>query len=405
MRILISAMMVLASGCDDGGEGTDCRGGTCSDGFFCDRVAEDKFRCVPQPADQPSGPFLNVEPGEGIVFPKTQPGAFETRIVQLRQLGDLPVTVERIFLFEIEGCDRVTEGIAVNATLPPAMADGCDFVIDWRPELPLVLEQGDFRDLPIRFKPRGGPLQTTWLVVESDDVRLPTRNVPLGVMGDRPRLDIDDDRVVFTPYRGEQSVELRISNKGEAPLLLDRMWMELTTEPYLDPETGEPAPEIVTEWAEALPAQIAPGDGMTVSIRYTPRDTEPDEAALFVATDDPDRQAPARVLISSARASATLTATPNPVLFEGGGRRAVVLENPDMPPLEVLDIRAEPEGAFVPQLVSAAFELRSLQTHELFIEYAPGSLEMDAGRLIILTNAENANEDGEVVVELRATNR
>lgn len=405
MRGVLVLSFVLLFACDDGGDGVDCREQPCpaNSGLFCDRVGDDTFRCVRRPDAGPTGPFLNVDPGEGVEFPRTQPGAFEVRAVQLRQRGDLPVTVTGIYLFEAEVCDRIPAEIAQNATLPEEIADACDFVIDWRPDLPVTLASGDFRDLAIRYKPRGGDLQTTWLVVESDDIRLPTQNVPLNVQGDRPRFDADDERIVFSAHRGEQTAELTISNLGTAPMQLERAWLDLETDPYVDPMSEEPVDEITVDWGvPELPTEIPVGGTLVVTVRYIPLDVQPDTAVLNLVTNDPDRRgAPARVIVSSAPASATLLFEPNPLVWAAAGQQAAVLKNADNPPLEVLDLWAEPEGVFIPRATSTAFELRELQTHELFIDYVPSGMGGDRGVLHVLTNARNAGDDGEVTLELR----
>lgn len=390
--------LAFALGCDDDGEGVDCRGGSCLDGFFCDRVEPDKYRCREMP---PSGPNLRVDPQDKVEFPKTAVGAFDTRAVQIRQFGDLPVTVTRIYLFEAEGCDRVSAGVALHEPLPPAIAAACDFVIDARPpDLPLTLAGGDFRNLSIRFEPRGGAVQTTWLVIESDDVRNPTYNLPLEVAPDVPRLAIDENVFVFTQHRGPQSAELTVSSRGAAPLVVDRMWMELGTDPYLDPATGEEVPELTTTWAETLPATLMPGESITVSIDYDPKDLTPDEATFFVAGNDPERRAPTRVLITSLPVEAQLTASPTPLMFRGPSQEMLRLRNPDMPALALIEVRAEPADVFVPRPGAEFDQLRSLESHDLLVEYVPSGAAMDRGMLYVLTNARNADEDGEVAFEL-----
>jgi hypothetical protein len=45
-------------------------------------------------------------------------------------------------------------------------------------------------------------------------------------------------------------------------------------------------------------------------------------------------------------------------------------------------------------------QLRSLESHDLLIEYVPSGAAEDRGTVYVLTNARNADENGEVAFEL-----
>ncbi len=398
-RDLLTMTMCLAFalGCDDDGEGVDCRESPCVDGFFCDRVEPEKFRCRVRPD---AGPVLHIDPRDKVVFPKTAPGMFDTRAVQMRQAGSQPVTVDRIYVFEAEQCDRVSAGVALHEPLPPAIADACDFVIDARPpELPLTLEGGDFRNLSIRFKPRAAAVQPTWLVFESDDANQPKFSLPLEVAPDVPMLHVDPILVAFTPRREEQAATITLSSFGDAPVTVDRVWMELETAPYVDPDTNEEVAEITVVWPET-PVTMAKGESVTASVSYDPQDAMPDEATLFVSSDDPDRRAPTRIIVTSLSVDAQLLASPQPLMFQGPSQALLRLRNPDLPELALLEVRAEPAGVFMPRPGPEFDHLKSLESHDLLIEYVPSGAAMDRGTVYVLTNARNADENGEVAFEL-----
>lgn len=138
-----------------------------------------------------------------------------------------------------------------------------------------ILAPGEQTTVELAFEPTTIGSFGTFFEVVSDDPHSPSRAILEGV-GLGAQLEPSMDEVDFgtLPLGCEASVALTLDNTGSADLTIASV--------VLDDEAAAFALQ-----ANALPTTLAPGEGVTALISYTPAAVGDDLATLIITSDDP----------------------------------------------------------------------------------------------------------------------
>ncbi len=377
------ALLVVLGGCAEEGEGTDCRESPCNTGFRCVERSADTFRCQEIDAAVPP-PALLVEPSE-MLFERGEVDQEQSLNLDIRQHGTRPTSVLTLAIEGAEHCTVLT---------PVAEREDCDFVLGAAPPLPLLLQNGDFRVVPVTHRTRADVEQpTARIVITSNDGHPRSHQVQLGVRPPAPRIGSSDIDVVFVPRGGEQTRRLEVRSIGEVPLRVERHAIQVDSMPMLE---GEFTVELDTP----PPWDMAPGESQGYTLTYSPMDDSPDEARVLFWSNDPV-VGRLEILVSSRPSDADLELEPATLIWATPGEQRLKFRNVGRQILDVVDVTLEQPGMdFSIGEQHTSFELRSEQTQEIFVTYAPMGAGSE-GVLVVRTNAANAGENSEIRVPLQ----
>jgi probable HAF family extracellular repeat protein len=154
--------------------------------------------------------------------------------------------------------------------------------------------------------------------------------------GVRPRIDLSPPAIDFgAPRVGTSASQtIDISNPGNGPLTLGAIRLE-----------GEHAAEYAIVSPERSGATLAPGDHVTVEIRYSPASPhESEDTRLLISSDDPDPSSPRSVLLRGGGTGPAVTVLPGGLDFGaqsvgvGSGSQVLLIQNTGNEPLDIAGV-------------------------------------------------------------------
>lgn len=200
----------------------------------------------PTPGESSGSPEVLVDPTE-LVFEDLVVGDSATEVVHVENIGDGDL--------QLIGLELDSDAFAVSALPAPLLApgDGFDLVVEYQP-----WSAEDFSGV---------------LYLDTDDADSPTVEVTLSGGTLEPHLVIDPELHDFgTLLLGDSdSVDVRVTNDGEAPTTIEVSYTSDTTELSAD--------------LSATPAGLGPGESALITVTYTPTDESPDEGVLTVVPE------------------------------------------------------------------------------------------------------------------------
>ena len=327
----------------------------------------------------------------------------DPRIIEIRQGGETALTVNEIYIEGYEGCDRVSHGINAIAPFPGELDESCEFAIDERPELPLVLDEDEFRQVTVRYRSRNAePPEAAELVVKSDARDKEEVTVTLSVRGAKPRISATERVISFAGPIASQRADLMIRNVGTGLLTVRDFVVELST-PGATDEHGNPIAEFHIDTENDLPWEIAENGYQVVSISYQPVDEQADAAQLVFLSDDPEDPRFA-ISLTSQPVYAVIEVKPNPIVFEGSGigeaTKVLSVLNPGLKALEVTKMEIEQLGSDYSLSGQPSFTVPGGGENDgVLVRYNPASAEGSHGTLVIKSNGDNA-VDGETRISI-----
>ncbi len=327
-----------------------------------------------------------------LVFSRVRVGNHEIKPVEVRAGGDAPLEIKAIRLeTPYEQCDRILHMLGPNEPLPAAIDSSCEFIIDERPEIPIVLESDDFRNINIRYRPTSPtPPAETFLVIESNDRQNEEVRISLTVQRSAPRISASPKVLGFEGgVAGTQHVI--ISNVGTGELNVGRFELVRENDPPIDQASGEPVTEFFIDADVPLPWQLGERQSVTVEVRYEPGDAGDDEAQLSFFSDDPEQGQLAVQLTTSEVFG--ICDVPTAVEFSGDAdtlTRDLQITNSGLGPLNVLGVTIEPPDGDYAVLGQDSFQIAGGDTREVSIRYDPETREGTDARAFIRHDGENA---------------
>lgn len=328
---------------------------------------------------------------KSLEFNRVRIGAHDIKAVELRAGGDGTLTITSIRLAPpYDQCDRVLHELSPNEPLPSAIDSTCEFVIDERPELPLELENDNFRNVNIRYRPTMlMPPGDATLIIESNDSDEAIQEVTLRVQSATPRISARPDVVGFTGgVMGTQHVI--VSNVGTGVLNVDRFELERQNDPPVDQASGEPITEFFIDADSVLPWGLGERQAVTVEVRYEPGDAGDDEAILRFFSDDPE-QPTIEVRLTTSAVFGYLETEPT-LEFAGDEDnidRVLEMTNSGLGPLSVFGVTVEPDDQGYAVLGQTSFQIGGGDTNMVTVRW---TFTRDGGdaRAFIEHDGENA---------------
>lgn len=335
---------------------------------------------------------------------------FKNEIIQLGQSGETSLTISNIYIKGLESCDRITAGVPPSQVLTPEVLSECSIMISERPELPITLNNNEFKQIIVTFRPIVGvDTPESILVIESDALDNEEVEIPMAFENSSPQ--IAGLKLMVFPSTGTSSDFYTIRNDGTAPLLITNVYIEADPEypPFVN-EQGESSIEFSwdTRSGAPLPITLSPAAGTQTDLTVThePLDIGPNQAYMIIQSTSqvgfplPDL----RVLLTSKEEPKFLEVTPNPVVFEHmvgqKNQQLINFNNKGLEPVSVFDIEFEPaDGPFrVGSASQDSFQIFGGGSQEVIVEYqAPTDPQVST--MLVRTDAENG-EDGYLSVPL-----
>ncbi|MCB9529395.1 MAG: choice-of-anchor D domain-containing protein [Myxococcales bacterium] len=379
-----TAAIALVAGCDDGDRFTQTR----SADIYTD------------PAYQAIGSDLVAS----LVFDRVPEGRTSRQTIRVGHDGEAPLVISQIYLEGAPDCDRTTAGITPDQPFPDAREQTCQWAIDERPELPLTLDEGAFRDVRIAYKALNpANPQPGTLLIQSNALDKPVIRVELDVIAARPSIVAFPTTLSFPGgVDGQDAIQVR--NSGNGILTLSDIRLRRLNDAPRDPQTMEPLVEWVIDPDRELPQQLQDGQALQVLVRYTPKDEGPDNAELTFVSDDPANPN-VTVFLTSAPVSSTLVVQPNPLVFgapQGPGSpitRNLSLTNTGLRTLFINGMEIEQDVDAFSFEGQDSFQIVPGQSRQLAITFNPRSAEGSDGVLVVRTDADNI-VGGQLVVPL-----
>ena len=353
---------------------------------------------------------LQISP-ENVVFNRLSVGQKEVKSIQVRVEGEKNMRVTRIELAGAAECDHVKQGIGPADLLPADIAPNCPYTIIARPELPIDMQPGEFRNVDVKYQPRSDetppPIQ---LIIETNatfnTVNHDGGDVTVGfsVQMVNPEIAVDPTGIQFQPTppgSDEQEVAILIKNVGTGDLNVSTVALRLISEVARDPETQEAVDEFALRFDGALPWFIGARDAATMFISYNAYDEQgntPDEAELVITSNDEQQPSLVIPVTTGSFGEATLRVTPNPGVFEEpapGAASNVVLSftNPSTVFVDVTDISLEQSATdYSLGAEQRSFRLQAGASREVNVTYQPLTAEGSNATLVVTTTATNAIE-------------
>lgn len=363
---------------------------------------------------------IAVEP-DAVYFASLERGESSTdELVKILQAGERPLVVKRVYLAtegaggelsEVEGCDRVTEGVDPSLPLQPTVLEGCDFVISERPAaFPVTVAPGGFEQVVVTYRPlMSAPPTGMLLVVESDAFESYVKTIPLAVSESRPELG--GLSAIEFAGSGRSTESYLVRNIGSGGLVVTNVFVEPREgfPAYVDPATGVESLEFSVDGACPLPCTLSSNNNNYTSLQvtYDPKDEGVDKATLVVegATVAGEPLSSLRVELTSEVTPLILEVGPSPLTFEHRPSATVTktlsFRNAALRPINVLDVALEGSEAFsIPGSEQRSFQIVGGDSKTLTVVYQAPS-EPQRATLVVRTNAENA-EGGTLRVPLVA---
>ena len=341
-----------------------------------------------------------------LLFETTSIGSTRTKTILVRNDGSGPLRLVSSELVETDGDD--------GRTFEPVGDLPNDVVLD--PDAELAI--------PIRWAPDDAKQDSAVLRIQTNSSRERILEIPIETPTLEP--DIHSPRLVQfprVPGGSEQFVTTTVTNTGQAPLQLKRLFVSPSDSAKFVisfPRAGhesDPTMDVHT-WEDVL----APGDELDVRIRFAPLSTDPASAELIIDSNDPD--SPQYIVsltgnsgipilelggaepIDTPRDQATHLLEFGPCSIGRSSTRTIRLRNGGSEMLEVTDVSVTDDGGGVFELVESSlpgdFPSRKLELEPdeeaLFaVSYVPDAEGVDSGRMTISSNDPLA---AELVVDL-----
>ena len=183
------------------------------------------------------------------------------------------------------GSVRATQG--ATRTLTITNAGGPDLVITNifdpqapfsiinKPALPFAIPSGQSREITVQFAPTAIQRFASSLTIQSNDPTRPLVTVNLegvGTSGPVPNLEVSPGLIDFTSGSGATTLELR--NTGDANLIIASIQF--------------PSAPFSLSGIPALPATIAPGERLSLTVNFAPTAPGVFTSSILVVSNDPD---------------------------------------------------------------------------------------------------------------------
>lgn len=365
-----------------------------------------------------------------LVFSRVRVGQSEAKLIEIRQGGETDLTVKEIYLVprpeltEDESpddlpakacestdttyldCDRVKLGLGPNQPFPAAIDNLCQFVVDERPELPFTLGSDEFKNVVIRYRAmEATPPGPAMLVIKSNALDKECLTVDMEVQLAAPRISATETTVAFAGGNVPQDTSVLVKNIGTGDLNVQPYTLALETPPATDPNTGDPIAEFRIEVDNDFPWIIPEGGSENLKIIYEPVDDSTDRATLSFRSND--EQTPVfTITLTSEPVFGVLNVAPNPVVFgvpAAGGQveKVVTLTNSGLKKVDVLGmIIDQPASDYSLGGQQTSFQLAGGASREVNVIYKPQTAQGSNGTLVINSNADNADANGEILVSL-----
>ena len=373
------------------------------------------------------GGFVSTKSGdleaspEVVVMPTLSRGErFTSQTVQLRHSGEAPVKILDLYIETSSddgatfnprrGCDRVTENIEPSLPLGPDVLPECDLLISERPIIPSGdLNNNQLEQVVLSYRTLNNEeISDARLVIETNIQAAPTKYVEIQFAASGPAFGGLMSMEPF-PTTGPSTGSYILRNVGSAPLIIQSIIIESDEE--LPPET---TPEGNLEYTWDTTSGTVPGlriEAQSVAyieVKYQPINDDSDRAYLvFKGESDTGQELPPwRVTITSEEISNRLEVTPNPVNFShnpgNSDAKIVNFRNTGLGTLDVfLSISPEGTGYELGRNSIDSFQLPGGQVQDVTITYQ-ASGDVQNAELVIRTNADNADANGEMRVPLTA---
>lgn len=247
------------------------------------------------PGFQEIAPDIVAAPNP-IVFDRVPVNEEITVRLLIQNDGNAPLTLDDVPSLSEDDGDGLAELILRASGLPVNCLDGSERADD----TPLVLDPGQCVSAEVVYLPRNLGSDTGSIVVTSDDPDTPTLVIPIDAAGAAPDIEVcavagpcvseeicnDAGPVVLAfplaQINSSTLCDLRITNRGDLPLRnLD--WTFSTGNRRLD-YTLQP------ENLGSL-GDLAAGEGVLVTVDFSPRSGGPKDATIEIDSSDPDEGA------------------------------------------------------------------------------------------------------------------
>ncbi len=265
------------------------------------------------------------------------------------------------------------------STLPPTSAE-----FRLLAPLPTTLAAGAEAHVPIAYEPVDGGKDEGLLEIRSDDPLRPAARLPMTGGCAAPRLCPEPDRIDFgtrIARGGGAERTLRLGSCGLTELVVSSL------------EVGPS--EFTSASLPPLPARIAPGDALTLRLRYSPQEPGSDRGSLSISSNDSATPRAAVALNGTAVAEAAcdLEVSPRSVHFgqvpvSGFSERLLFLSNIGEAPCRLSAIAA-PSGSdsfTVPEQLAAETALEPGGFRTLRVRYAPERRSSERAALVVASD-------------------
>ena len=339
--------------------------------------------------------ILSPEAGSTIPFTSVPAGKSQHKKVEIRHEGDIPLNLKRIFIEGYEHCDRIAR--LENHEGDPELDESCEWIVAERPELPRELDDGQFLQMTIQYRPTSAeipPDATLWIYSDVRDQE--ELSLTLTVVAAEPKIRVVPEVMSFpnVPLGDKESTTLYVYNQGGGTLEVDLVITTLT-EPYEDPQTGLPEDEFSVEAETMLPWSILGDTNELATVWYEPLDDQADEAQIEITSND-DETPSVIVRLTSKAVRSVLEVQPNPVEFgelsSGSSSENLSISNRGHRVINVLDIRIEQEGGdyTIPSSEQNSYTLHPGDSQSLAVHYHPQTADGTDATLLIESDADNA---------------
>jgi len=203
-----------------------------------------------QPSPIPNFPVITVSP-ESVDFGSVRVTQAVTRTLTIRNAGAQALVITNIF--------------------DPA----APFSIVNKPATPLTIPAGETRELTVQFAPSAIQRFTGSLIIQSNDPARPNLVVSLvglGASGPVPNLEVTPGLVDFASGSGASTLEIK--NTGDANLIIASIQF--------------PAAPFSLSGIPALPATIAPGERLLLTVNFSPGAPGVFTSSILIVSNDPD---------------------------------------------------------------------------------------------------------------------
>lgn len=357
---------------------------------------------------------IAIDPSSLLFVPGTTGTRETSRLIQVSNKGEAPLTLFDVYLEEqngesrsrIEGCDFETEMIPDTTLLLPEVLPTCSLIIRNRPDQGSQVEPGQFRQVELVYRPIDGldsPIRPR-LIIENSSTEDPRIEIEIEIMRGTPDISQNISVLQFPGGApGRQSYLVR--NLGSAPLTISSITIELS-----DPESFPAPPSGELEFSfdanqELRDLQIDPdGSPLRLQVAYNPEDEGADQAYLVIDSNDPD-EPQFKVLLTSEARAATLEVTPTPVVFTHASNatdtQVVSFNNTGLRPINVfLSVESEGEAYRIHPSDIPNFQVAAGSEQSVRIEYNAGQMATEGTLIVEAAEAENF-VNGELRVPLR----